>query len=136
MKLFTLDFINIYYDEKNKLIEYKWKKNSEHLTDEKYRETISDLIKIVKTFEPTYILGNLSDQNFALPTDTQKWVADEALQKIFEFGVKKLALINSQYFLAKNIYQNLVEGLKNVRLFSQRQEAIDWLFENNKQESS
>ena len=130
MKLFTLDFINIYYDEKLRLIEYKWKKNSEHITDQQYRETINDLIKIIKTFEPLYVLANLTDQYYALPSDTQKWIIDHALNNVFLSGVKKFALINSQYFLAKNIYQNLLDNRTNVKIFQDRQQAMSWLLNN------
>ncbi len=136
MKLFTLEFINIYYDEKLRLIEYKWKKNSEHINDKQYRETISDLMKIVKTFEPLYVLGNLLDQYYALPSDTQKWLVEEALDNVFKIGIKKLALVNSQYFLARDIYQTLMNNRENVKIFTDREEAVSWLLEDKQNSNS
>ncbi len=132
MKLFTLDFMNIYYDEKLRLIEYKWKKNSETITDSQYKETISELIKIIKTFEPFYILGNIKDQYYSPTADTQKWLAEHAIEKIPELGIKKLAIINSKYFMVKNIYKNLIHDKDNIRIFENGQDAISWLLDNVK----
>ena len=129
MKLFTLEFVNIYYDEHLRLIEYNWKKNSESINDQQYRKSIQDIIKIIKTFEPIYILANLTNQYYPLPTDTQLWLIDNALNKIFNFGIKKLALINSQYTIAKNIYEIILNDKERIKIFQDREQAIAWLTE-------
>ena len=129
MKLFTLEYINIYYDEKLKLLEYHWKKNSENLTDEKYKQTIEEFIKITRTFEPSYLIGNLTNQNFVLSAETQQWIIKVVLKEIFNSGIKKIAFINSQYTFAKSIYKTLLENFENIHFFADREQALKWIME-------
>ncbi len=129
MKLFTLDYVNIYYDEKKRLIEYRWKKNTENMDAEKYKNTVENIIKIVKTFEPKYIIGVLSDQKFTLSDDLIEWVNKNAMQKILEAGVEKYAFINSQNFIIKNLYSSFIANHEKIKIFDDRNKAIEW-FEN------
>jgi len=129
MKLFTLEYINIYYDEKLKLLEYHWKKNSENLTDEKYKQTIEEFIKITRTFEPSYLIGNLTNQNFVLSAEIWQWIIKVALIEFFNSGIKKIAFINSQYTFAKSIYKTLLENFENIHFFADREQALKWIME-------
>ncbi len=129
MKLFTLDYVNIYYDEKKRLIEYRWKKNTENMDAQEYKNTVENIIKIVKTFEPKYIIGVLSDQKFTLSEDLMEWVNKNALERILEAGVEKYAFINSQNFIIKNLYSSFIAKHERIKIFDDRDKAIEW-FEN------
>jgi hypothetical protein len=125
--------MDVYYDEHKRLLEYRWKDNSENMVEADYRKTVENLLQIIKTFEPKLLLGDSRQQNYPLSLDLQKWLAEEVLQQILQFGVERFAFVNSSNIFIEMAYEQVFsDALVYVEFFRTRDEAYSWLVENEK----
>ncbi len=133
MKFFPLKYMDVYYDEQKKLLEYRWKENSENMTEQDYRKTVEDLLLIIRTYEPRLLLGDSRLQNFPLSLELQKWLSEEVLQKFMEYGVERYAFVNSNNVFIEMAYEQVFsDAMVYVEFFRDRDTAYDWLVETEK----
>ena len=131
MKLFSFKYFDVYYDEKYKLLEYKWKVNSENMTEKEYMESVKQLLGIIKTYEPRFILANIEEQSFILNEGLQDWLEKNILLELEKYGVEKFAVVKSKSLFVNLSYQQAFNNaMVYVEFFNDKDAAINWLINN------
>ncbi len=129
MKFIPLKYVDVFFDEKREFMEYTWKTSTEKMSEQEYKQMVNEISQMVMYYEPKYILGNASNQNFLLTWDLSKWLKQilENFQKI----VEKYALVLGENFSVRLAYEQILDNtVVNTRFFTAREEALRWLFED------
>ncbi len=128
MKLFPLKYMDVYFNEQSKILEYHWKQNSENMTADEYKKTVEDLLSIVKTYEPVYMIGDSTEQNFVLNKEVIDWLKETVLEKFFQYGVERYAFVSSKNMFIVMAYEQLfMETGYDIKFFNSRDDAVEWL---------
>ena len=126
-------YLDIYYDQGSRFIEYYWKKATEDMTEAEYRMLIMDILDMVdeKGWRPAYYLLDNRDFLFTLSPKLQEWQKKYPAKKSIELGVKKAAMVMSENFVSQFSIEQTFEDDKEVnaltQYFSDIEEAKEWL---------
>ncbi|WP_020530849.1 hypothetical protein [Flexithrix dorotheae] len=135
MKLFDpLKFVDYNIDGKNAILYYQWKKESETMAEDDYKLTMAFLLNQVKEYDLKHVIANQVDKKFTIGLSIQDWVAN-IIRVVSDFGVVKIAIIESQEFIAQLSLEQLVEASKKMQhkatvlFFKTKKEAYQWVLE-------
>lgn len=117
--------------EQNYLIAH-WTLESERMRDQDFKDEMEVEIEFVKKFNIKYYLIDTLNFRFIINPELQSWTDEYVNVKLDELGLKKLAYVVSEDYIAQlSIQQTMNESVKNnykTQFFTSMQEAENWLF--------
>ncbi|OJJ16362.1 hypothetical protein BKI52_34295 [marine bacterium AO1-C] len=125
------DFCEYVFQVEHSLLIGRWF-NTDHMTQDVFKE---ELIKgelfAIKECQPRIYLVDTSGFELPITPETQKWMAENITVFYARYGVKKLAFLRSQIFVAQlSIQQSNDETAHRAvekKHFSDEAEALSWL---------
>ncbi len=130
MELYSDIYIKYNYEEENSLLAFYWSEETENMPDEKYKELMLLGVGYTKTYNPKFLINNSIKKTYVTTVEMQEWVAKNALAKIFENGVVKFAIIESDDVLVQLATEQAVvedEDKKyEVKFFNDEEDAREW----------
>lgn len=136
-------YYTAYFDEEKVQYEIYWHKQTQYLTDESFKEVISEMACLLEGKQypmVRYLLDN-RDFLFNISPDLQAWHANHIGAKVLSFSeaplLNKTAIVASSGFISQlSIEQTMDENKKTsaygaTRYFDILEEAKDWLNKSN-----
>ncbi len=128
MKFFPFKYVDVYYDERRQLLEYKWKDNAEAVSPEEFKKIIEEILKIIKTYEPRFLLGDISFENFKLTTQFFDWLKNYWLKQVINSGIERFAFVSNNNVFMKTLYKQIFwDKAVSFAFFKDRNVAYQWL---------
>ncbi|WP_291726577.1 STAS/SEC14 domain-containing protein [Bernardetia sp.] len=130
--MYKSKFIEVTLHPENSMLEATWFPTSEEMTEEEFKDEMLGFRELFLQHKPKKELVNTKDFLFTIHPEIQKWT-DENIHKLQnEQGcLKKVAFIVSEDVIAalsvEQIFDEENSAAFNVRYFSERQEAEEWL---------
>ncbi len=91
-----------------------------------------DILKLVKTYEPVLILGNINLENVRLIAEHKHWLDDNWIKQLQNMGIERYALVNGDNVLKETLYEELFQNIVfHVNFFDQRDKAYNWLIDKS-----
>ena len=109
MEIYNDKFIKYIYEKENSLLIFYWNSDTKNMTDEKYKELMLKGVGFTKKYQPKYLINNAREKTYITTVEIQEWAAKNALSKIFENGVIKFAIIESDDVLIQLSTEQAVE---------------------------
>jgi len=101
------------------------------MTEKEYMESVKQLLGIIKTYEPRFILANIEEQSFILNEGLQDWLEKNILLELEKYGVEKFAVVKSKSLFVNLSYQQAFNNaMVYVEFFNDKDAAINWLINN------
>ena len=135
--LYSDKYLDVYYNQDLRLIEYYWKEATEDMTEAEYRMILLDLTDEVdeKVKSGAWMLDSflLDNQNFlfVMSPKLQEWHTRKITSVATTWGAKKVAIVMSEEFASQmSIEQTMEEDKKAnslTRYFDNMEEAKEWL---------
>ncbi len=130
MKFFPLKYVDVYFDEHKMLMEYQWNSKAENLTSEDYKISLMDILKLIKTYEPILVLGNISLESASLIAENKYWLDKNWFNQLQALGIERYALVNDKNVLRETLYEELFHNkLYQINIFEKREQAYNWLID-------
>lgn len=130
MEIYKDKYIKYIYEKENSLLIFYWSKETENMSNNKYKELIIKGVGFTKTYQPKYLINNSLDKRYIALTEMQDWVVKNALSKIFENGVRKYAITKSKEFFVQVSTKLAVdeddEKQYRVMFFENERKAKKW----------
>jgi hypothetical protein len=134
MKIFSNKFVKFFLDKEKSLISYKWSSKTEKLTDEEYKTIILKGVDFVIQYKPKFLIADQRDKDYIVTPELQIWNGKETLPKLFENGIIKFAIIESEDFIIKLATKQTMDEHKekeyDVEFFDNENNAKEWFFHN------
>ena len=133
MEVYNDKFMKYIYEKENSLLEFYWSTETKDMSDEKYKELMLKGIEFVKLYSPKYVINNSKNKTYITSIELQEWAAENALSKMFQNGVVKFAIVESEDVLIQLSTEQAVEEDKDkkygVKFFDSEEKARKWLLE-------
>ena len=130
MEIYNDKFIKYIYEDENSLLAFYWSKETENISDEKYKELMIKGVEFTKKYCPKYLINNSLEKTYITTVEMQEWAAKNALSKIFANGVRKFAIIESKDFIIQLSTEYAVEEYEERKykamFFDNEKEAREW----------
>ena len=101
------------------------------MPDKKFQELMLKGIEFVKLYNPKYIINNSKKKTYITTVEMQKWVAENALSKLFKNGVIKMAIVESEDVIIQLSTEQAIEEDENKKygtmFFDSEEKARKWL---------
>jgi len=128
--LHTTPFVDISYDEQNKLFKLLWKAETKNMSYDEFKEVM--LLYAAEFKRPSrLVLQQMKEMNFSVPLELQTWVDVNVNKAAFDAGVRKGAVVLSpEIFTSVSVEQTLnEENAKDMQVeyFNDENEAMKWL---------
>lgn len=136
--LFQDSYAEIFYDANINATGVIWKCE---VTSEQYREVLTKCLEFVKYYNTPNYLVDLSKQG-PISRGDQRWMFEEILPLAIKNGLKRIAAIRSDRFhpLIGEYHSGLNETILRLgaehRYFTSREDAFDWLRQENLRHAS
>lgn len=131
MELYNDKFIKYIYEKENSLLEFYWSEDTKDMPDEKYKELMLKGIEFVELYNPKHVINNSKKKTYVTTIKMQEWAAKNALSKMFENGVVKFAIVESEKVLIQLSTEQAVEEDEDkkygVMFFDSEEKARKWL---------
>ncbi|TAF64784.1 MAG: STAS/SEC14 domain-containing protein [Cytophagales bacterium] len=128
-------YCTIGYNTKSNILFTHWKEATAKLTDELYKELSKRRLDFLAQYKSNKILTDTQKFYFTVSPELQAWVAEHTLKTMQIAGVKKIAIIVSEEFIASLSIEQTMEEPEakpfQTRYFGTQNEAIEWLEETN-----
>ena len=132
MEIYKDKYIQYIYEEKNSLISFYWSKDTENMSEEMYKKLMLKGIEFVETYKPKFVMNYAKDKTFITTINLQEWVATNALSKLFENGVIKFAVVESEDFIIQLSTKQAVDEDTTKKyqtmFFDSEEKARKWFF--------
>jgi len=121
----TSKYAEVYYNPGEKLLLMNWNITTEEMTDEEYRQLVSELtgLLIKEANEKEYQFQKyLLDNRFFLyviPEETQRWQKDHIFNKLIKMGGKRIAVVMSEAYLSQHFIEQTFRESQEVHLITQ-----------------
>ncbi|MBX2840766.1 MAG: hypothetical protein KTR26_03290 [Flammeovirgaceae bacterium] len=123
-------YLIILHDTEKELLEFVWQDTS-NLIDQEFRKNLMIQKECVLKYKPKRILLHTQTFQMTISVETQHWVNNEILITWANTGVKKVAFLMTEEWIAQlSIEQAMAEETSNkflTRYFKSRSEALEWL---------
>lgn len=127
--LYQNNYICIYFLTESRLLKAVWTKETQHMDDAGFQESIQNIWKEVREKKPIGFLGDTRQFLFVVSIDLQTWYG-ENIGNTFGTGTNKIAMLVTSEFIAQvSIEQTIEEDKSGVktRYFDEEGKAITWL---------
>ncbi|OQX99605.1 MAG: hypothetical protein B6I24_02100 [Bacteroidetes bacterium 4572_128] len=122
-------FLEIYFEMEKSLIVFQWEKITEEASEEDFKEWNRNLVKMVEVYRPKFILSINIYYFFIINVELQEWSVKNIFEKFQAYGVKKLAMIESDDFISQISLEQFVdegEELLLTKYFVEKEDAMKW----------
>ncbi len=125
-------FLKLDFDKESNCLISIWQTIND-MRDSDYQRLFLKYYEAVEKLKPTYILINAADAQYAIPVDTQRWVNQQVYPLYEKLGVKKMAIVMSEYFVAQLSFEQVAEEIEvpgmEVEYFISQKKAMQWFKE-------
>jgi len=128
-KIYENQFAQIFFDDIRKIMKTQWLENSENITEDELKTSITKAGELVEQFKPYFQLADNTNQKFTFNVDIQEWVAHHVAAPCIKVGVKKIAILMPSDLLAELSTEQAAEENKlpiEISYFKAEQEALKW----------
>jgi SpoIIAA-like len=127
--ILTNQFITIGLDAERELLHIVWTPQSEDVEDEFFREVNLLYVEQTSKRKLSRMFLNTKEFLYTISVDMQDWVNTHILPQLIQNGIKRIAFLMSQEFIAQLSIVQTMEDIENkfVRYFDNEEEAIKWL---------
>ncbi|WP_020532264.1 hypothetical protein [Flexithrix dorotheae] len=123
-------YLTILHDNEKELLEFVWQDTS-NLNDREFRKNLEMERDFVIKFKPKRILLHTQTFRMTISVETQNWVNNEVLIPWAKAGVKKVAFLMTEEWIAQlSIEQAMNEDTLHkfdTKYFKSKKEALVWL---------
>ncbi|OQX97968.1 MAG: hypothetical protein B6I24_06815 [Bacteroidetes bacterium 4572_128] len=130
MEIYRDKYISYFYEEENSLIVFYWSKDTEYMSDEDYKKLMLKGLSFAKKYNPKYVINNTIEKKYITTVENQEWIAKNVLSKIFQNGVIKFAVIESEDIIIQISTEQATEEHEepkySVMFFEKEEEAREW----------
>ncbi len=130
MEIYRDKYISYFYEEENSLIVFYWSKDTEYMSDEDYKKLMLKGLNFIKKYNPKFLINNSVKKEYITSVEIQVWIAKNVLSKIFQNGVIKFAVIESEDIIIQVSTEQAAEEDKKrkygVMFFEKEEEAREW----------
>ncbi len=130
MQVFDNEFETVNYHEDIQLFEAIWKKASERMVDQDYRNEIEKQFTFIATQKIKYILFDTLQFYFTIPPETQKWNNEIIVKHFHDAGVTKVGVaVAPDIFSEMSVQQTMDENRAvnfDTQYFQTKEEAMAW----------
>lgn len=129
MNLLNTPTVTVYYDENTKILEGRF---VGYMLDEELLIILKKILDYIKEFRPEYWIANLKYKK-VFNEAIQNYIAKEWVPQALEYGIKKMAIINSENDFGKIAQELTTQQILtihkdiNYAQFSEMEEARKWI---------
>lgn len=131
--IYESDFQRYKIDKRNNFLQADWFEKSEEMSDDDFKNEMEKELEYVERFNIENYLIDTLNFRFIINPDLQAWADTHINTKLDTLGLKKLAYVVSQDYIAQlSITQTMSESVKQnyqTRFFASFEEAKTWLAE-------
>lgn len=128
-------YVHRYFDDTQHLLVSKWQKATEFMHDALYKKEMLAAVEAVKKYKPTLFMVYAQDFRYIITPELQTWTSHHIANPIICLGVKKLAyLVPQEYIAGLSVEQTIQEAndcksniSHELRYFQCEQNALEWL---------
>ncbi len=125
------EFISILCDEKNQLLKAIWKEKSEEMDEERFKEINLLYLEYIEKYDVKGFMIDTGKFLFVISPELQTWVVENIISNLSIKGLRKLAMLTSEEFIAQlSIEQTMEEAPElhfSLAYFSEEEEANKWI---------
>ena len=135
MKHYKSEYSEVNFDENLQLLTVTWNAKTELMDSDTFRKELMSKIELVKHYKPRIHLIDSREFKYIINPEEQTWVSENIFPGYAQNGVRQLAFLVSEDFIAQLSISQSVEEDKTaafrVKYFSDIAEAKGWLLEMN-----
>jgi len=132
MQVYKSRFANAYFDEDKSLFTVVWSDSKQKMTENIFKKTIIEYIKILKEIKPRLFLFDSRTIVFPIEPELQKWINKNSLLQTKEIIEKEAILIKKDIFMYLSAEQTIEiekDFVSERMIFYDKDVALEWLFE-------
>jgi SpoIIAA-like len=116
-------------DMENKIMLLHWFASTRDWEKEDYKRENLQLVSLVEQQKPAYLLSLSEEFAYPITPQDQAWLLDKVFVPYHQNGMKKIAIVMSQDFIAQLSIEQLVDesAVLPTRMFANQSEAKTWL---------
>ncbi|MBX2842802.1 MAG: hypothetical protein KTR26_13610 [Flammeovirgaceae bacterium] len=135
MELVKNNFFQASYEEEKSTLTIVWLPETGNMKEEDYKGALITVLDILKKYEVKYWIGDTRNFAYTIVPELQQWTAEEFNPKLIEYGLKRMALLVPEEFIASLGIQQIVEEMEAdqkstqfiTRYFDKLDEAQEWV---------
>lgn len=131
--IYESDFQRYRIDKESNFLQADWFEKSEEMSDDDFKNEMEKELEYVQKFNIENYLIDTLNFRFIINPDLQAWADTYINTKLDKLGLKKLAYVVSQDYIAQlSITQTMGESVKQnyqTHFFASFEEAETWLAE-------
>lgn len=131
--IYESDFQRYKIDKESNFLQADWFEKSTEMSDQDFKDEMEKELEYVEKFQIKHYLIDTLNFRFIINPDLQTWADVYVNTKLDKLGLKKLAYIVSQDYIAQlSINQTMSESVKQnyqTSFFASIEEAKAWLSE-------
>ncbi len=129
MELFKNQFVSINYNPDTALLDTIWFEASEDMEEVEYKEIIEKRVTFFERYKPKNFLTDARHFRYIIKPSLQAWNYEHSLKLFSKLGGKKIAVLNSEDFVAQVSIEQTVEQdtQAQTEYFDDINSALKWL---------
>lgn len=131
-KVLENEFVIMYLDEDKKLLNDVWNEKTADLTDDQFREIITEWLNLVISNDVELSLIDARNMQFMVDPELQSWVATEINAPAQQHSLKRAATLLPTSIFEQVSLQQTMDEMKDTnsfeaKIFAEEDEARTWL---------
>ncbi|WP_020529595.1 hypothetical protein [Flexithrix dorotheae] len=135
MELVKNSFFQASFDVEQSTLTIVWLPETAKMTEYDYKEALITILDIIEKNEVKYWIGDTRNFAYAIVPELQTWTAEEFNPKLIEYGLKRMALLVPEEFVASLGIEQTVEEMEAdhneaqfiTRYFDNLDDAQQWI---------
>ena len=129
MELFKNQYVSINYNPDTALLDTIWFDASEDMEEEDYKLIIEKRVTFFERYKPQNFLSDARHFRYIIKPSLQAWNYEHSLKLFSKLGGKKIAILNSDDFVAQVSIEQTVEQDTQAltAYFDDSDSALKWL---------
>lgn len=125
-------FLRVKLDIDKRLVSIHWKSTTENMSDKEFVEEVKLYLSKLKEYKPVLVLNNLTDFEYTISPEMQKWYAD----MLGDYNVypQKVAILLPKEFMSELSFEQTRDEVRakhkqtsSVQYYGDEIEAKKWL---------
>jgi hypothetical protein len=124
------DTEKIHLSIKDHCLRVTWKEGSVNLLDVEFMEINEKYLELIEAHKLKSFFIDTRKFYYTIDPEMQAWVGENILSKLPGLGIKRLAFLMSEEFIAQLSIEQTMDNLGEscqMRYFDDREEAIEWV---------
>lgn len=127
MKIFSNSIYSINFLENIQTIQFNWEEGHKNMTYENFQEACSNFLGYGFEYQANTILIDVRNFQFQLPPEFPEWQETVHYPRYYKLGIKKVAYIMPEQYVAGAKEIEKEEGKFELRNFSDFDQALKFL---------